>query len=266
MTGTETEFPELTEIEDVLDRIHEHEAAIANLMENLPPLVHALRGIEDGARRKAIATHLYWFMPEVKVKDIAFAFTGRAQQFAVIGLIRPDETRFTCTKCTAPISISTRQKMKEFQAESTQDARHSGHHWSTARLLCGQCQAERARASKIIRNKMESAYIARRSELRAMSYAEYLQTPEFDQRRRYAVDDRLKETVGLTCSICPSEDEIGLYHKINMPIPCDADTILLCSTCKDALLEKGKIHAPEPRGHIIPARVLIDATRERNGN
>lgn len=59
MAETETEFAELTEIEDVIDRIHEHEAAIADLIENLPPLVHALRGIEDGARRKAIATHLY---------------------------------------------------------------------------------------------------------------------------------------------------------------------------------------------------------------
>lgn len=264
MAETKTEFPELTEIDDVLARIHEHEAAIADLTGQLPPLVQALHQIDDGNRRNVIGAHMYWFMPEVKVKDIAFAMTGRAQQSAVVGLIRPDETRFTCAECAAPIPITTRQRMKEFQAESAQNARQSGHHWTSSRLLCGQCQAERSRAAKILNDELRSAHSARWSELRAMSYAEYLKTPEFDDRRQRALEERLKEKQHLTCNVCPSENEIGLYHKINMPIPCDAETILLCSTCKDALLEAGKIHPPEPRGHIIPARLIADAILKRD--
>lgn len=80
----------------------------------------------------------------------------------------------------------------------------------------------------------------RLAELRAMPYAQYLQSPEW-QRRRATV---FRFASG-RCQICYSDQgEKHVHHRTYERLGCEriSDTILLCADCHKLFHEHGRLH------------------------
>jgi hypothetical protein len=254
----EDPYPELAGLREAIATIHDHQDAIEDINSSLPELVLNLRKITDPARRKAAAEYAYWYIPEVHVKDIAFALTGRSATNALNGVISPETTKFSCADCSASIAIKSRQGLKDLIASLRRSLKSDRRSDPSKQLLCSSCAAtkreEWAAKNEIVRREMTAHW----SELRKLSYDKYLATPEFKASREISIELLLREHHNLTCEICPSTEGIGLFHKIDRALPIDSATILLCQSCRDTLVGARKIHQPCSHGHMIPPMVVTN--------
>jgi hypothetical protein len=109
---------------------------------------------------------------------------------------------------------------------------------------------------------------ARRRELESLSYAEYVRTPEFQEARNlhlWWLTDRMH---ALRCQTCDAEASLGMYHKSADDEGGLGDTILLCTSCRDALAAAGKLAGPPCEGNLVPSELLesfVEAARAELG-
>lgn len=79
---------------------------------------------------------------------------------------------------------------------------------------------------------------ARRAELRAMAYVDYLKTPEWI-RRRFAH----LQAVEYRCQVCNSPDELTVHHRTYERLGCEkfTDLLVLCWPCHKLFHERRKL-------------------------
>jgi len=78
----------------------------------------------------------------------------------------------------------------------------------------------------------------RLEELHFMRYQEYLQTPEWRERRK-----RILERDGYKCQVCNSPDRLNVHHRdyTRRGYENDADLTTLCQGCHQVFHENGRL-------------------------
>jgi hypothetical protein len=247
-----------------VDKIHRAEARLASLKEQASHEARALAEIPDKNLRVQAGFYAYWFAPEVPATDIALGATGRAHPGKLIKLAGAVSVGVPCARCGEDLPIHSRNQMKEVI-----DLAREGQRSNARRLLCISCQNALAEESLREREMEVEADDLRRREIAAMSYAEYLRTPEFERSRDLHLWWLAEQARALECEACGADAPLGLYHKSQGDRGRYGDVILLCATCRDALLNAGKLVPPAPAGHHISpemAHAVLETQRAELGD
>jgi hypothetical protein len=124
------------------------------------------------------------------------------------------------------------------------------------RLVCIPCQNLLQDETLNERVANCDAWEARQRELAALSYAEFLQTPEFEEARDLHLWWLADQTHSLECEICNADSSLGMYHKPGEEAGGFGGSILLCTSCRDALAAAGKLARPPCEGNLLPPELL----------
>lgn len=260
MTIERPEAPQLDAIFATLDKIHRAEKRLAALREQISRDARALAEIPDKRLRIAAGFYAYWFAPEVPVADIAMGATGRPHPGRLLKLAGPVTVGVPCDRGGEDLPIRSRSHMKEVLDQ----ARAGSCSWVRYGLVCIPCQNALQEESLNERVAECDAMEARRRELEALSYAEFLETPEFEEARNLHLWWLADRTQTLECETCNAEKSLGLYHKLGDEEGRRGGSILLCTSCRDALLTAGKLAGQPCEGNLVPPELLatfVDAVR-----
>lgn len=248
MTIKRPKVPQLDAIFATISKIHRAEARLAALKEQVAKEARALAEVPDKRLRIEAGFYAYWFAPEVPSTDIALGATGRPHPGKLLKLAGAVSVGVPCGRCQEDLPIRSRSHMKEV-LDLARDSRSSSGH---PRLLCIPCQNALDEERWRERGAELDAHDLRQAELAAMSYAEYLQTPEFEEARDLHLWWLADRTPTLECETCNGESALGVYHKAPGEEAIYGDVILLCTSCRDALAAAGKLVPPAPEGNLIP--------------
>jgi 5-methylcytosine-specific restriction endonuclease McrA len=135
---------------------------------------------------------------------------------------------WTCERCGAETPVTSRSELQDrrrgrLSAASCNECRRPGAAWAEARWAEHQ---------------------ARVAELRTMPYREYLQTPEWQQRRKAAL-----KRAGYACQVCNRKRQLHVHHRTyeRRGDEYTADLIVLCDDCHALYHGKGLLADPPDR-------------------
>jgi hypothetical protein len=82
----------------------------------------------------------------------------------------------------------------------------------------------------------------RLEELRAMAYSDYLQTPEWQEKRKKSL-----KWAGFHCQICKSDAHLNVHHNTYERLGCElpSDLITLCEACHTLFHQQSKLTKKE---------------------
>jgi hypothetical protein len=252
MTIKRPEVPQLDAIMATVEKIHRAEKRLAALREQVAQEARALAGISDRRLRIEAGFYAYWFAPEIPATDIAMGATGRPHPGRLLKLAGPVSVGVPCDRCGEDLPIRSRSHMKEVLDQ----ARGGPSAGLRYRLVCVPCQNELQKETLNELMAESDALEIRRRELAALTYAEFLQTPEFEDTRNLHLWWLSDRTHALECETCNAETTLGIYHKSAGEGGGLGDTILLCSSCRDALVAGGKLAGPPCEGNLVPPELL----------
>jgi hypothetical protein len=245
-------------------KIRKAEARLTELKEQAAREARALAEITDKKLRIGAGFYAYWLAPEVSATDIALGATGRSHPARLMKLAGAVSIGVPCERCQVDLPIRSRSQMKEVL--------HIAHGADplpeTYRILCVPCQNALNEESLQERMAEIDAYHVRQLELQAMSYAEYLDTEEFDEARALHLWWHADRYQALECEACDDGTTLGIYHKPPENGARLGGLIMLCAVCRDALLAAGKLGQAPLEPNLIPeelaARALEAARAERS--
>lgn len=169
---------------------------------------------------------VYW-----KLDDVPIGFLG-PDRLAVLEIARAHPYwSWRCRACDAEVFVTSRNDKRERE----KPGRHSLISW-----LCEPCRnAERAvqTAAEAARQREAAARARQRvHELRTMPYLEYLQTPEWQERRKAAL-----KRAGYSCQVCNRRRELHVHHRTyeRRGEELARDLITLCDDCHALYHGKG---------------------------
>lgn len=209
-------------IDDVMDsvqRIRDAKESIALEKERLFCIVRDLpESIGDHGLLIDAAAFLYWEVPEITVDSIAMAVTGTPYPHKLLTVI-PKRGQTECRGCGGAIWRNSRSaRVEEY---------------------CPACVEGRNKANQALREIQEMHAEARRDELRAMPYREYLRSPEWQETRAA----RLR-AARYSCQVCnSSRTRLNVHHRTyeRRGDELAADLIVLCEDCHHLFHEQGKL-------------------------
>ncbi len=260
MTIKRPEVPQLDAMLATVEKIHRAEKRLAALREQAAEEARALAEISDRRLRIEAGFYAYWFAPDVPASHIAMGATGRPHPGKLLKLAGPVSVGVPCDRCGKDLPIRSRSHMKEV----LEQARSGLSSLLRYRLVCVPCQNALDEESFGRREAECDAREARQRELAALSYPEFLQTPEFEEARNLHLWWLSDQTHALECETCNAETTLGIYHKSADEEGGLGDTILLCPSCRDALVAAGKLAGPPCEGNLIPPELLasfVEAVR-----
>lgn len=129
-------------------------------------------------------------------------------------------------ECGTEVDVASRSELQQRQ-------RGKGHYWTT----CESCR-KLHHAHRDGQWKAEvAARVQRESELRTMPYREYLQTPEWQERRKAAL-----KRAGFACQVCNRGNRVlHVHHRTyeRRGVELARDLIVLCDECHALYHGKG---------------------------
>jgi len=241
-------------------KIRSAEARLAGLKEQASRKARALADIGDKSLRIKAGFYAYWFAPEIPATDIALGATGRSHPARLMKLAGAVSIGVPCERCKEDLPIRSRSQMKEVLDQASDPNRRRG----TYRLICVACQNALDEESLQERLAECDAYDVRRQELEAMSYAEYLETAEFDEARALHLWWHADRYQALECETCDDATTLGIYHKPPENGARYGGLIMLCAVCRDALVTAGKLGEAPLEANLIPRELatrVLEAAR-----
>ena len=225
----------MDEVESVLRDIQDMELAIQELKERLHELPDEMVKQIPADERINVARYLYWLVPEVSSYDIAHAFfdVGIHKLRDIIGGY---EGNVNCEKCGNPIQFTSRTHAKEM-IESAQSA--SPRYAEGYKVLCVSCRKDVFADRNKYYEQVSTSQKKRLQELKTMPYQEYLQTPEWQARRKQHL-----KSVGYRCQICNSSGVIiDIHHRTYERRGQEhyKDLIALCRDCHSTFHKSRKL-------------------------
>lgn len=216
----------MDEIEAVIQSIEEMEDAIKELkgrLRELPEEMTAQISTTEG--RLEAAKYLYWLVPEI-------SGTAIAQGLLKIGvhklkqMIGPSVSMIHCDRCLESVEVRNRSHLQEIiKARRKDKARYAEGY----KVLCDQCWTEVQQERHAEWEETCAQRAKRLHELETMSYAEYLETPEWQERRK-----RHLKSVGFKCQLCNTKDTIlDVHHRTYERRGNEhfKDLIVMCRNC-----------------------------------
>jgi len=247
-----------------VEELRQAETALKELKKKIAKNAHGLSDISDTKTRISAGVYSYWYAPEVNAKDIAFGVTGQLQPYTLLKLAGPISVGIPCDRCNKDLPIRSRAQMK-----STMDKVRGGYAWAEGyRVVCLPCEEaiheERFREYELERAKQR----VREYELKGMPYRQYLATADWQETRCTYLANYVHWTHALECETCNADASLGVYHKTPDGIGKSYDLVLLCITCRDALVVAGKLAGEPSELNLVPktvARQVLQAHRDRIG-
>jgi hypothetical protein len=110
-------------------------------------------------------------------------------------------------------------------------------HWAASiqNVICDSYCLTEAQVQKIVARE---AKLARIVELSELPYQEYLQTPEWQERRQ-----RILKRDGFRCQVCNSSERLNVHHRdyTRRGYENDSDLTTLCQGCHQVFHENSRL-------------------------
>ena len=213
--------------------IKEMEVSINELKKQANSLVLE---ISKEHERIEIATYLYWLSPEINANELSQAILGCKNIHRFLRSISSATTNIGCDRCGVSIEVTSRAQLSE------QIKRAKGNHiyWPEGyKAICKTCEDEIMSVRREQWQEYERIRNARFLELKKMKYQDYLQTPEWKERRQKHL-----KSAGFRCQICnSSEQPLDVHHRTYERRGNEyyKDLIVLCRNCHSTFHESGKV-------------------------
>lgn len=239
---------ELDAILATVAQIRESEALILQLKARLTTEAKGLSAIEDRKDRIQAAVYAYWFAPEAHASDLSFGATGRAYAGELRQHAGSVPAGIECDRCRAELEITSREQMKTVLSRSKNKSNYAEGY----RVLCGECREAVLAERDVEYERREREVAARGRVIAGMTYAEYLDTRDWRQQREHHLTYLLAaHRMPLECEACADAGSLGVYHRNLDRLGIRDDLILLCDTCRDALLGAGRLAGtPGPQHRV----------------
>lgn len=151
---------------------------------------------------------------------------------------------YPCSDCGAEIPIKSRSELARRKSAATSDAiTYPGAESRSAGPVCPKCSWARSASVQEAHRKHVETYRARVQQLKTMPYAEYLQTPEWQERRKV----RLR-AARYRCQVCNHGNRVlNVHHRTyeRRGEEYARDLIVLCQDCHYLFHQNGSL-APHP--------------------
>lgn len=223
-------------------------AEIAEAKRQLAAKVDAFAEIVEPSDRIKVAVYAYWHAPEVSANQLAVLTVGKPSAMAMLKHFGSVSAGIACDRCGRDLPITSRSMMADVLKAAADDQAR----WREGyRFVCPTCRAEIYDARDRVQRDRDLIREERQRVLAAMTYVEYLGTPEWQGRRQGVMSWMLEERGMLTCEVCPEREGLSFVHsQFDLAAGQEAVT-LLCRTCSTALLTAGKLgHAPLPANRV----------------
>lgn len=189
--------------------------------------------------RIAVASYVYWHMPEVTADSIAAGFRAFNENFhssVISRIVGPCPFVFRCEKCgdnAIPSSRSNLMEWRRFLLCNRKRNRFNGP-------ICLKCKQQETARDPLSEQKMQWERQQREARLRAlrtMPYKEYLQTEHWLEFREARI-----RGVGYRCQLCNGGGILDVHHRTYERRGCEQwnDVTVLCRNCH------GKFHNKLP--------------------
>lgn len=226
-------------MEIVDDQIAELESQIKQLSEWKRDLVSQIATETDPDEYISVMHYLYFAVTEVPTSLIesSFGFNGGTRLYTVVG---PAELDIHCESCGDRLAVKSRSDLQRFQTDVRKvlKRREKGDdNASDDLILCRTCFKKTREISPEMLERIRQRE-QRKNELRTMPYREYLQTPEWKERRYQHL-----KSVGFLCQICNHDGRLDIHHRTyeNRGDERRQDLIALCRDCHDLFHSEGKL-------------------------
>jgi hypothetical protein len=239
------DHPVLDHLIDTVKKIHAGQDRLAELKDRLQEEARAIGDIGCGKTRLEIAAYAYWYLQEVHAMELVLAVTKRRNIHHFLELVGPFVSDVSCGVCGESLPVTSRGDMERVLAHRRNDRGPFGSHAA----WCDRCREIEWARWKAETAKEDRKRQARYAVLRAMSYDEYRQTPDWrHQRAQYLALQLDMGGMDATqrCEACNSATvRLDVYHKSLDRLGHEyfSNLIVLCPDCRDALHEHGRLAA-----------------------
>lgn len=223
------DFPALKHVYKSLEDIKTAETLLQEAKESLVAAVNNLPGQigDDKELRENVIWHLYWKVEGVQKRWIKAAFPSSHNDFQAI--ISKAYITIHCPQCKKPrqVQVTSKQNLSSY---------NSGSNYYTT---CDECKAAEKKREEERSRAYWEVRTARLEELRTMPYREYLQTPEWIERRKKAM-----KRAGFRCQVCNAYGvRLNTHHRTyeRRGNEDDRDLIVLCEDCHAIFHENGNL-------------------------
>lgn len=188
-------------------------------------VVRGLAGVKLLPVKSDEVSTFYW-CTEINVSEISEAYFDGRHTNTFIGTVGPAAIEGRqCRECAGPIYAFSRS-----DAISWAGLRHAN--------VCKACRDREAadRSASFDRERRERD--ARIKALRYMPYREYLQTPEWKEKR-----DQALKRAKFSCQTCGSRGSLHVHHRTyaRRGEEWSSDLIALCADCHKIFHDNGKL-------------------------
>lgn len=256
------EKPDCAELDAILttvSHIMDAEAHIILLKARLSAEAKGLSAVDDRTSRIQAAVYAYWFAPEAHASDLSFGATGRSYAGELRQYAGAVPTGIHCDRCEAEVEITSREQMKTVLSKSKRESNYAEGY----RILCGECREAVFEEREVESERLAAARAARGQAVARMSYTEYLGTEDWHHQREQHLAHLLwASKMPLQCEACAAADRLGVYHRNLDALGLRDDVVLLCDTCRDALIGAGRLAGdPGPQNRIGKAHAVLLAQK-----
>ena len=188
---------------------------------------HITAMVERATLTDAEIAEIYW-----RFETVPVAALGTVGEVQAIAREHPYWS-WRCVSCGDEVFITSRTEKK--RRDTSKD--HMPFYW-----MCSSCQ-DNARAESLEAGRTAAIEDERRPhELRTMPYKQYLQTPEWQERRKAAL-----RRAGYACQVCNRGRTLHVHHRTyeRRGVELARDLIVLCDECHALYHGKGLL-APHP--------------------
>jgi hypothetical protein len=179
---------------------------------------------DDTALQEEIIKYIYWVS-----NDVHTAWLGETFSLTVwkVSRIAQVESPFRCGRCGGVLVATSKARLKKLESESSN-------------LLCDDCwRAKYTCEGTYDLEAMQAAANARLKALQTMPYREYLQTPEWQEKRKQKL-----RSARYRCQVCNTgKTELNVHHRTYERRGNEHlnDLIVLCKDCHSLFHQQGKI-------------------------
>lgn len=175
---------------------------------------------------------IYW-----RFDKVPMAALGEQKEVWAAAAARPYWS-WRCRGCGAEVFIKSRTEKLRY----TKTAEDGQLYLSGMIAMCDDCRAARSAEQNTAWQAQQNLWLKRLQDLRTMPYKQYLQTPEWQERRKAAL-----KRAGYKCQVCNRSRQLHTHHRTyeRRGAELARDLIVLCDECHALYHGKGLLPAHE---------------------
>ena len=223
----------LNRIISIIEDRRDMELAIKELKERANSLVDE---ISAENYKFEIAAYLYWLFPEIRSKELSQATLGEINIQKFLNSIHSVTASIDCERCGNLIEIKSRTQLSEVTKTSKSNIVQYSEGY---KVLCESCRIEVMDERRDKWKENQRIKTERQEILKTMPYRDYLQTPEWKERRQKHL-----LSADYRCQICNSvKQPLNVHHRTYERRGNEyyTDLIVLCRDCHVTFHENGKL-------------------------